>query len=95
MTSIKLILKDILPDTASREKGKELRNIMLGYLKDYKNVEIDFSEVVITPSFADEAFGLLSSHMSLKELSEKIKFLELSPAHKALLSHVIANRFRT
>ena len=93
MTLINLVLKDLLPDTASREKGKELRNIIMDNLKNYSTIEIDFSGVVMTPSFADEAFGMLSLHMTVKELKEKINFLSLTPAHKALLTHVIANRF--
>jgi hypothetical protein len=95
MTSIKLILATILQDTASRDSGAILRKTVLEHLKNGNHLEIDFTGVNLTPSFADEAFGLLCHHLSHKEFSEKIKFINLSISHKALLSRVVGNRFNS
>ncbi len=93
MTSIKLILNELLADTASRANGAIFRKMILENLQNHDFVEVDFSQVNLTPSFTDEAFGLLCHDLTIKSLTEKVKFLNLSPTHKALLTRVIANRF--
>jgi len=93
MTSIKLVLAELLPDTASRESGALLRNMILEHLQQEILLEIDIGHTALTPSFADEAFGLLCHHLSMKEFNQKIKFIHLSPTHKTLLLRVLSNRF--
>lgn len=93
MTSTKLIVCELLKDTASRENGAILRNQILLYLKTHDSLEIDLDHTRLTPSFADEAFGLLYHHLSLKEFHQRIKFVHLSHTHKMLLLHVLGNRF--
>lgn len=93
MTSIKLVLSELLPDTASRESGAKLRNQIVEYLQNEDLIEIDMSQTALTPSFADEAFGLLCHHLSIKEFNQKIKFSHLSATHKTLLLRVLGNRF--
>lgn len=93
MTSIKLILATILQDTASRDSGAILRKTVLEHLKNGNHLEIDFTGVNLTPSFTDEAFGLLCHELTQQEIHEKIKFIHLSATHKALLIRVMGNRF--
>ncbi|MBS0285866.1 MAG: STAS-like domain-containing protein [Proteobacteria bacterium] len=93
MTLNKLILKTILQDTGSRESGALLRNKILALLTTYPLIEIDFNETILTPSFADEAFGLLCHNLSYQKLNDSVKFVNLSPSQKALLTRVLANRF--
>lgn len=95
MTLIKIILTDILPDTASRDSGAILRKMILEHIKKGEVIEVDFVSVNLTPSFADEAFGLLCHELTQKEFLEKIKFIHLSLPHKTLLSRVIGNRFNS
>jgi len=94
MTSTKLVLCTLLKDTGSRESGEQLRHLILENLNQFPCVELDFSQVTLTPSFADEAFGLLCTHLSKQDLNQKIKFQHLSATHKALLARVIGNRFK-
>ncbi len=93
MTSIKIVLTSYLTDTASRENGELLRNHILAHVEADTLVEIDFTQAVLTPSFADEAFGKLNANMSATDFNEKIKLQNLSTSQKALLCRVIANRF--
>lgn len=95
MTSINLKLNTLLPNTASRETGTKLRSMLIDHLQHYNHIEIDFSDVTLTPSFADEAFGLLCHHISFHDLMQRIKFLHLSDTHKVLLKRVISNRFHS
>lgn len=90
---IKLQVKEMLADTGSRDNGAKLRALILDALTKHITVEVDFTDTLMTPSFADEAIGLLANHITLDELKQKIKFSHVSAQHKALLLKVIANRF--
>jgi hypothetical protein len=92
MTSIKLVLKEQLSNTASRDSGAILRTLILEHLKNHSPLEIDFTDVTLTPSFADEAFGLLCHEITPQALFEQVKFSNLSATHKALLIRVMGNR---
>ncbi len=48
--------------------------------------------MTLTPSFADEAFGLLCHEITPQALFEQVKFTNLSATHKALLIRVMGNR---
>jgi hypothetical protein len=87
------MLETLLHDTASRDSGATLRKTILEHLKNGQSLEIDFTGVNLTPSFADEAFGLLCHELTQQEIHEKIKFLNLTSTHKALLIRVMGNRF--
>ena len=87
------MLATMLQDTASRDSGAFLRKTILEHLQNNQTLEIDFTGVNLTPSFADEAFGLLCHELTQQEIHEKIKFLNLSATHKALLIRVMGNRF--
>jgi hypothetical protein len=93
MTSTNLKLNEMLPNTASRETGVALRSLIVAQLETVPQLEIDFTDLTLTPSFADEAFGLLCHHLSIDELFERIKFLNLTAVQKLLLKRVISNRF--
>ncbi len=93
MTLAKIVLQSLLSDTASRENGAILRTNIIEKLQNNTLIEIDFSGAVLTPSFADEAFGKLNLHLTASQFNERIKFQNLSISQKALLSRVIANRF--
>jgi len=80
-------------DTGSRDSGKILREKILALLDEDKNIQIDFEYVTLTPSFADEAIGLLSNYLSFEEFKRKIKLTNVSEQQKSLLNRVIANRF--
>ncbi|MBS0290199.1 MAG: STAS-like domain-containing protein [Proteobacteria bacterium] len=93
MTLIKLKLAEQCQDTASRQSGVVLRNNILNHINAGHQLEIDCANSNLTPSFTDEAFGLLCHNMSHKTFLENIKFINLSLTHKSLLMHVLGNRF--
>lgn len=94
MTSIKLEIKTLYPEISSRAEGALLRQLILAHLKEASEVILDFAETSITPSFADEALGLLCNEISLEIFKQKIKMVNLSATNKALILRVIANRFK-
>ncbi len=93
MTSVNILLKPFLHGDVSRESGTRLRLLIIDYLTQYHAIEIDFTETTLTPSFADEAFGLLCHHLTRQEFNERIKIHHLTEVQKVLLNHVIGNRF--
>jgi len=94
MTSTTIEIKSLFPHLCSRHEGALLREAILQALEKSPKVVLDFSDVLLTPSFVDESIGLLSQHMSLQILKERVKMVHLSQTNQALLLRVIANRFR-
>ena len=94
MTSIKIHLKTFLEGVVSRETGAILRNQIIDYLRQYDSIDIDFKELTLTPSFADEAFGLLCHHLTRQDFNERVKIHHLTEPQKVLLTHVIGNRYQ-
>lgn len=89
----KLILNEILSDTGSRANGAKLRAAIVEAISTEDTVVLDFADTIITPSFADEAIGLLCKHLTLDEFKGKVRFKNVSMQHKALIFKVIVNRF--
>ncbi|MGD9591459.1 MAG: STAS-like domain-containing protein [Candidatus Berkiella sp.] len=93
MTLIKIVLNQLLSNTATRACGATFRDLLLKHVMDNTVVEIDFTGTNLTPSFADEAFGLLCHHLSIHQFNKHIKCRQLLEPQKELLKRVIGNRF--
>jgi hypothetical protein len=93
MTStFKLEAAKIFAHLATREDGEDARTVIVNCLKKHSCVEIDLSNVFMTPSFADEFMGILAKEMGKEEFKKRLFFKNTSPEIKSLLFHIIANR---
>jgi hypothetical protein len=79
---------------ATREAGKCARHYILETLKsdscDF--VSIDMTGMTVTPSFADECFGVLIAEIGYDSYNHKITLQNIPPAAEALILHVLNRR---
>ena len=57
---------------ATRPEGIVARNFLMERLREFQIVEIDFSGVVMTPSFADEFIGRLAPILGKEEFERRV-----------------------
>lgn len=93
MTSIsKVSLTDKFPKLSTREIGREARVFIIDTIHNSDVVEIDLSGVLVTPSFADECFGMIAEEFGRDIFKKKIKLKNVANDSSRLLKHVIMMR---
>ncbi|MGD9152762.1 MAG: DUF4325 domain-containing protein [Gammaproteobacteria bacterium] len=91
MTStFKIKLKKHFPEFISRKLGMEAREFLINELKNHKRLEVDLSNCLVTPSFADECIGILAAQIGLENFNKNLAFKGVKPEIKSLFIHVIS-----
>lgn len=85
-------LKQPGESTSSREDGMRARENLLATLSEYDQLELDFSDLVLTPSFADSCIAMLAKQIGKTTFETKVVMTHTSPDQEALLTHVIQRR---
>lgn len=80
---------------ATREAGKRARQFILDAFKTCDSVQIDMTGMNVSPSFADELFGMLAAELGINEFHKRVQFTNLSESAKALIVHVVYRRGRS
>lgn len=92
MTSI-LVRNDYGTDVSSRTRASELRSSIEGIASQGNAVELDFSGVrTISPSFADELFGLLVERHGEEWFRTHVHVANLSSFVRKTILEAVANR---
>lgn len=92
MNCFKIQVIEFTQQGSTREAGVKLREFLIEQLKLHQCLELDLTDVLLTPSVADEAFGILAKILGKSQFVEKIKFINLSPEQKSIIIHVISRR---
>lgn len=77
---------------ATRSAGAQARTVILELLDKSDIVQIDMIGMNLSPSFADEFFGLLAQQIGIDEYRRRIRLTNLSDAAHALIRHVVYRR---
>lgn len=77
---------------SNRESGIQLRQEILEALSHADKVIIDFADHDVSPSFADEAIGLLAAEVGLRAFKRKVQLKNVPEASRVLVRHVIQHR---
>lgn len=73
--------------------GIKVHKLILGLWAAAKTVEVDFKDVLPTPTFLAEAIGRLIGQFPKAEIVSKLKVTGLSAADKVLLNGIVVNRY--
>lgn len=77
----------------TRDQGAKLLAVILRSLEDRDSIRLDLTNVrALSPSFADELFGTLNSHLGPAQFRRRVALVCPSPAWKSLISKVLAHR---
>ena len=77
---------------ATREGGRRARQYVLDALKTCDSVQIDMIGMNVSPSFADEFFGMLAAELGLDEYAKRIQLINTPEPAKTLIAHVVYRR---
>ena len=91
-SSSKFVVQTEAQSASTRLAGVEARHRLLEMLEHNDVVEVDLSGVSLTPSFADELFGVLWVNLGAKTFSEKVCVSNINDSNRALLNHVVRRR---
>lgn len=95
MTStFKVQVRDIAQNLSTRPVGVIARGRLIELLNDYSNIEVDFENISLTPSFADECIGRLAAEIGLDQFKSRVKLLNVSESTRPLVRHVVLTRCR-
>jgi hypothetical protein len=92
MSCFKVQVNKFTNQGSTREAGVKLRDFLIEQLSLYASLELDLSEVLLTPSVADEAIGILAKMLGKDQFLEKIKFVNITEEQKSIIIHVISRR---
>jgi len=93
MTSIFSVdVTDIASELSTRPVGAEARCKLLALLKEHERIEINFLNLSLTPSFADECVGRLAGVMGLENFKRRVKLINVEDSTRPLIKHVVLQR---
>jgi hypothetical protein len=77
---------------ATREGGRRARQFILDALKTCDSVQIDMTGMYVSPSFADEFFGMLAAELGLEEYAHRVHLINIPDSAHDLIAHVVYRR---
>jgi hypothetical protein len=89
MSHLTLRLIEQFQEFATRPEGIRARTILLQRLQEADEIELDFSGVSVTPSFADECVGRLAAQLGKDEFNRRVRFTNVPAEIDSLLKLVI------
>lgn len=89
-------VKDFLDSrVTTRSDGEVLRKHILQFWNDVDTFEIDFQSLQIASvSFLDEAFGMLAEHFAKRDISKKIKILNMNENDEQIYRSILGSRIQ-
>jgi hypothetical protein len=85
-------LASITSKSATRAAGRQARRAIESALAQARMVRVDLAELRVTPSFADECFGLLARELGRQGFKERVKLVNVSSTCRPLIKHVVLHR---
>ena len=80
----------------TRSLGAQVREDLLKVLAKGETVGLDFAGVeLVSNGFADECFGKLLLNMTLEELQQKTRFINLTGLSKVSVSAALRRRYNS
>ena len=92
INSNKINLATQFTNRFSRNDAEVARTFILKKLKQHDSIKIDCANIALSPTFADECFGIIAKRLGRDDFLKKIEFENLSPTLKSLLNCVISRR---
>lgn len=93
MTSSKrLIFKDLCNSGATRSDGRLARQAAQQALEEVAVVVLDFRDLRVTPSFADELVGRLAAELGAETFRARVRAENLNDTTRVLLRHAVRRR---
>lgn len=92
ISTCKINIFDLAIELSTRPVGAKARDRLLELLMDYEQIEIDFHQKALTPSFADECIGRLAATIGLGNFKKRIKLSNIEENTKPLVKHVVLKR---
>lgn len=80
-------------DPLTGTNGIKVHKLILEQWGASKTVEVNFSKVLPSPTFLEQAVGELIGKFPKAEIISKLKVTGLSPADKAILNGIVVNRY--
>lgn len=94
MTTSRFVILEEASVLATRSAGRDLRAILMDRLQDSAHVVLDFHDVPLTPSFADEFLGVTIETIGREQFKQRVTMVNLSEAAKSLVRHILNSRAR-
>jgi hypothetical protein len=88
----KFRVREVTPSTATRPNGLVARRSLLDCLQRQSSVVVDMTDVVLTPSFADEFLGVLLVEIGEERFRRDVKIVNVPETARPLLRQVLARR---
>lgn len=92
MTSFNFEVKTQIHDTTTRPNGESARKKLSAELARVDRVVVDMTDIVLTPSFADEFLGVLLVELGEDKFRRSVDIVNLSSAARLLLRTVLGRR---
>jgi len=93
-TFFKIIVPQEFNTLATRVQGVVARNKIKQLIQEHGMIELDFEDANLSPSFADEAIGILVQDIGIKCFKETVKLSNASKTSQSLIKHVISQRLQ-
>jgi len=91
MTSSKFVVLKEVSATATRPSGALAREKLMGLLQHVDVAIVDMSDIVLTPSFADEFLGVLLAELGETKFRDSVR-IENVPEPAQPLLHAVLHR---
>lgn len=85
-------ISNVCSEVITRQSGKNLRELIIRTIESGESVLVDLENKAITPSFADDAFGKLVSHIGMVRFKKTITIKNVDAPSRVLIAHVVNRR---
>lgn len=92
MTSSNFEVRTQVPNTTTRPNGVAAREKLRAALTEADNVVVDMTDIVLTPSFADEFLGVLLVELGEDNFRRAVKIVNVSETSRPLLRTILHRR---
>lgn len=92
MSKLYFKLRDYLSNFTSMKCVNMVSKHILSLLSEYSEIIIDFDELTVTPSLADQLIGVIAEKLGKFEFNNRIHIRNINCTDKILLNHVINRR---
>lgn len=92
MTSSNFEVRTQVPNTTTRPNGAAAREKLRSALLGSDSVVVDMTDIILTPSFADEFLGVLLAELGEDNFRRAIKIVNVSETSRPLLQTVLHRR---
>jgi hypothetical protein len=78
---------------SSRKGGETARARLVEQLNSSsERITFDLSWKSLSPSFADECFGIIVKNIGISSFTKKVKFINVNDSAKSIIKHVVNKR---